>query len=171
MPWNEITSDDVREEGLTPQEVATLKNIDGANDALTNILARAIKRVRGAIRAGGYPLSDTATEVPDQVNDVVIDISVWRWLKKYPQMKALQTKERQDAYSKAVDRLEKIANQKESIEPPDADTNTSAQPLPGQWNSENKILGRAHPAPTPATQFPSGNANRPYANPEGTEDK
>jgi hypothetical protein len=170
MPWRQITVEEVNQE-FTPQEAATLKNIQGAQDNLPNVLGRVVEQARGAIRAGSYPLADDASALPSQLVTTVIDLAVWRYLKSFPTLKALQTKDRKDAYDAAMTRLKDVANQKENIEPPDADTNTSAQPRPGQWNSENKILGRSHPAPTPATQFPSGNANRPYANPEGTEDQ
>lgn len=118
MSWIILIVDDVQNEAFTPQEVATLKGIQGNQDLLTPALNRAIAKARGAILAGGFVLGADGT-VPDQVSDSVIDIAAWRWLKSFPTLKALQTKDRKDAFDAAVERLKGITKKEEAIEAPD----------------------------------------------------
>lgn len=118
--WITLTVDDVLNEGLTPQEVATLKNIQGNADLLPGILAGVADEARGAIRAGGFPLG-AGTTIPSQVRSSVIDAATWRWLKKFPTLKVMQTKDRADAYKAAMDRFKGITKKEEAIERPDED--------------------------------------------------
>jgi hypothetical protein len=60
------------------------------------------------IRASGNALDAEGT-VPDQLRNVVIDICLWRLLKKFPSLKSIQTKERKDAYDDARKTLKEIS--------------------------------------------------------------
>ena len=43
----------------------------------------------------------------------------------------------------------------------------ATSPKSGQWNSENKLLNRTHPVPTPEAQWPVPEGTPPpWANPE-----
>jgi hypothetical protein len=159
MAWKTITADDVLSE-FTPQEQAMLQGIQGASEQLPGIVARVIRAARGAIRAGGYALGDEGT-APDQLEADIIAIARWQWLLAFPQLQRLQTSERQAAHDQGRTRLDAVGRQQWSVEPPVP----GANPASGNWNSENQLLGRTHPVPPPAAQYPSGNLNRPYANP------
>lgn len=164
MSWAILTTDDVLGE-FTPQETATLKNIQGAVERLPGILANTIAVARGSIRAGGYSLGTEGT-VPDQLRLDIIAIARWRWLAAFPQMKALQTDARKAAHDDAQANLKDVSNQKLNVEAPDADTTNVPA---GNWNSENKIVPRAHPVPRPASQFQTQGDD--YANPDGPSDQ
>ena len=177
MAWKTVTVEDVLGE-FTAQEQAALKGIQGAGDELPLILARVINAVRGAIRAGGYRLGEEGT-TPDQLDLEIIALTRWRWLTAFSQLQRLQTRDRRDAHDAALARLERIARQQLAIEPPDkpkkgppARTRVPS-PKSGQWNSENKLLNRTHPVPTPQAQWPvpemPEKASPPWANPEMPE--
>ena len=164
MSWATIAATEVLEE-FTPAERAQIANVQNGADNLTSILARVVGMARGHIRAGGYTLGDTDT-VPDQLRLDVIAIARWRYLIALPQMKALQTPERKQAHDDAMERLLQAANQKLNVEAPDDATD----PAPAaKWNSENKIVPRAHPVPRPGTQQ-QGDTNK-YSNPTGPTDE
>jgi len=79
-------------------------------------------------------------------------------------LKQLQTEERKLAYEDALKKLQLIADQKFAPEPIPGDTTNRG----GNWNSESKLIMRAHPIPRPATQFtPQINT---YANPTAPPD-
>ena len=66
--------------------------------------------------------------------------------------------------------------QKLKIEPPTVEheghgpEHQRPQPASGQWNSENKLLNRTHPVPTPQAQWPVPEGTMPpWANPEMPE--
>jgi hypothetical protein len=174
MAWKTVTVEDVLGE-LTVQEQAALKGIEGAGDQLPLILARVVNAARGAIRAGAYRLGEEGT-TPDQLDLEIIAMARWRWLTAFPQLQRLQTRDRRDAHDGAVARLDMIARQKIAIEPPDKDKSGRSvrgkvlSPKSGQWNSENKLLNRTHPVPTPRAQWPvPEGAMPPWANPEMPE--
>lgn len=162
MAWSGLTDQEVLDE-FTPQEKATLNAIQGSTATLARIVGRAIGETRGAVQGGGYPLGESGT-VPDALRSDVIALARWRWLISFPSLKALQTKERKDAYDDAREKLEKVSQQKFSIESP-TDSGASQS---GSWNSENKLLMRTHPVPPPAVQDPT-TMDRPYANPDQTD--
>lgn len=165
MAWNVLTSRDVLDE-MSPGEAATVKAIQGASDLLPRFVLRAVNECRGAIEAGNYPLGPDGT-IPDGLASDVIAIARWRWLISLPQLVKLQTKEREQAFKDAQEKLKLATQQKFAVEAPTEGTN----PKTGNWNSENKLLPRTHPVPAPSTQFQSASdAEHPYANPEGPED-
>jgi hypothetical protein len=172
MAWKTVTVEDVLGE-LTVQEQAALQGIEGAGDQLPLILARVVNAARGAIRAGAYRLGEEGT-TPDQLDLEIIAVARWRWLTAFPQLQRLQTRDRRDAHDEALARLDLIARQRIAIEPPDkSDRGARAKitsPKSGQWNSENKLLNRTHPVPTPEAQWPVPEGTLPpWANPEMPE--
>jgi hypothetical protein len=173
MAWKTVTVEDVLGE-FTPQEQAALKGIQGAAEQLPLILTRVVNGARGAMRAGGYELGEEGT-TPDQLDLEIIALARWRWLLAFPQLQRLQTRDRRDAHDEALARLERIARQKIAIEPPAKADGAAAPPAmnprSGQWNSENKLVGRTHPVPTPQAEQPGQeNTAPPYANPEAPPD-
>ena len=136
MGWKTITAEDVLSE-FTPQEQAVLAGLQGANEALPGIVGRVINAVRGAIRAGGYALGEDGA-IPDQFESDVISMARWRWLVAFPQLQRLQTPERQAAHDQSVARLDTVARQRVSVEPPAP----GARPASGSWNATVRIPGR-----------------------------
>ena len=173
MAWKTVTVEDVLGE-LTAQEQAALKGIEGSGGQLPLILARVVNAARGAIRAGAYRLGEEGT-TPDQLDLEIIAIARWRWLTAFPQLQRLQTRDRRDAHDQALARLDMIARQKIAVEPPDKSGRSAPRakiigPKSGQWNSENKLLNRTHPVPTPEAQRPVPEGTMPpWANPEMPE--
>lgn len=95
MAWNPLTSADVLAE-MTPIEAQTLNNIAAAQPILDKVCLNVVNAARGSIQGGGNQL-DQAGTVPDQLRDQLMDLILWRWLIKFPQMKAFQTPERKAA--------------------------------------------------------------------------
>lgn len=160
-----VLDDRMRMRVLTPQEWATLKNIQGAADQLPLEWSGAIEEVRGAISGGNYPLGDAGMVPSGLVNDVIA-IARWRLLTGFPLLQKLQTKERKDSFDGAQERLSKIMAQDYGVESP----TPGREPSTGSWNSENKLIMRTHPVPTAPTQFQSTDGNGPpYANPDESD--
>jgi len=130
MSWNTIATTDVLDE-LSPQETAAFNAIQGASTTQDNILTRVVNSARGSLKAGGNQL-DVPGTIPDQLRNDVIDITLWRWLKKFPALKNLQTRERKDSYDDAMTRLQDVAVGKFKIELPAA-----PDPVPSPVNTIN----------------------------------
>lgn len=162
MPWNQISVADVLGE-FTPAEKATLQAIQAA-DFLPDLLARVLGQARGSIAAGGYAVGEEGT-IPDQLTGDVVALTRWRLLISFPQMKALQTEDRRKAAERAEERFDLVANQKLNVEAPASVGSSPAS----NWNSENKIVPRAHPVPRPGTQYQGTNTG--YSNPDGPADQ
>lgn len=164
MPWRAITTAQVLAE-FTPAESALLANIQGADSALQQILSDTAAEFVGAMSAAAYSVA-TDGSVPDQLRRHVIARARWGWLIAFPQLKALQTDGRKAAADAAEKMLEKIAERKAgAIEDP-AGTGNSNQ----NWNSENRIILRTHPAPPASLQSPPQTGGAPYANPNAPAD-
>jgi hypothetical protein len=172
MSWEILTTEDVLSE-FTIQEAASLRTLQGSGSGsglpfanIDVIVARVIDDVRGYIISGGYevdPVLDNT--LPLGLFDTAIAIARWRILIAVPLLKQLQTEERKQANEDALKKLLMIAAQKFAVEPPTADT----LPRSGMWNSENKLIMRTHPVPTPSTQWtPQTDA---YANPDAPADR
>jgi len=173
MGWEIPTIDDVLSE-FTPSEMAAISNVmsfSGSGSGqltgqkLTVILVRCIAEIRGYIRSGDYPLDDDPRRLPLETFPDVINICRWRFLVSAPSLKQLQTEDRKKAYDDSFAKLRMIASQDFAVEPP-IEVDDSGT---GTWNSENKLIMRTHPIPTPATQFtPQVNT---YANPDAPGDR
>jgi len=174
MSWITLTTNEILSE-MAPLEVAALQGIQGSDNLLAALLDKAVAEARGAIRAGEYRVGPEGT-IPSQIAADVVAIARWRWLISFPQLTRLQTKERKDAFTGARETLKDIARQKLKIEPPTVEheghgpEHQRPQPASGQWNSENKLLNRTHPVPTPQAQWPVPEGTMPpWANPEMPE--
>jgi hypothetical protein len=130
MPWNTISISDVMDE-FSPQEQASFNTLQGQSTTQASILTKVVNSSRGHIKAGGNQL-DAAGTVPDQLRNEIIDITIWRWLKKFPQLKALQTDQRRDAYNEAMKTLKEVSKVDSGykVEVPNAATADSSTPAP-----------------------------------------
>ncbi len=172
--WVALTTDDVLSEFTVPEN-SSIRNLLGGSGSgnasgsgsgppfwnLDLVTVRVIDEVRGYISAGGYALDETSDPrtIPLELFEDAIAIARWRILVSVPMLKQLQTEERRLAFEAAIKKLTLIAEQKFFVVPPVPDTT----PRAGNWNSENKIIMRAHPIPRPGSQFtPQINT---YANP------
>lgn len=124
MPWSTIESDAILEE-FSPQERSALLAIQGDSDNLPGILERVIKNARGAVEASGVTLGEAGT-IPDVLESAVVDIVRWRLLTSYPQLKALQTKDRKDAHDAGTVLLKEVAKGEFKI----AASGSTASPSP-----------------------------------------
>src|SRR5580704_10281582 len=114
MSWNSITIANVR---LTPAEKAALQAIQGSTAIGAELLTNVTGEFLGAIRAGGGQVVSDGT-VPDAVRVHVINRTRWLWLCEFPQLKALQTKERGDLNAAAEKFMEAVTTGTPKIEPP-----------------------------------------------------
>jgi hypothetical protein len=160
MPWKKPTSDDVLSE-FTPSEQTSIGTLVD-DDTLDLIVFRTVDEIRGFIIAGGYSLDPDPKSIPQGLFNDCISIARWRLLISAPSFKQLQTEERHQLYVDALAKLNKIADQKFSPEPPVEDE----LPPPGasNWNSEIKFPMRTHPIPR------SPSIAGAYANPDGPPD-
>ncbi len=179
MSWEVLTTEDVLSE-FTVAENSAIRNLLGGSGSgsasgsgsgppfwnLDLVTVRVIDEVRGYIAAGGYDLDETSDPrtIPLGLFEDAIAIARWRILISTPLLKQLQTEDRKKSFEDAERKLLLISEQKFVPEPPAADTAPT-----GNWNSENKLIMRTHPIPTPATQWtPQINT---YANPDAPADR
>jgi len=172
MAWEILTTEDVLSE-FTLAEAAAIRTLQGSGSGsglpfanIDLIVAHSIDEVRGFITAGGYtvdPIVDNS--IPVGLFADAIAIARWRLLIATPSFRQLQTEERRLAFEEAIKKMLLIAAQKFSVEPPVPDLN----PRTGNWNSENKLIMRTHPVPTPGTQFTPQIDT--YANPDAPADR
>lgn len=161
MSWEIFTTEDAISQ-FTQAETAAIRNLQGSGSGWGSgsgtqyanvdiIVAKVIDEVRGYIIAGDYDvdLTDDRT-LPLALFDDAIAIARWRILISTPSFRQLQTEERRLAFEIALKKLQLIADQKFTVEPPIA----GVTPRTGNWNSENKLLMRTHPVPPPESQFP-----------------
>jgi hypothetical protein len=135
-------------------------------DSLAAIVTRIIQKIRGAVQSGGYDLdTGSAVSIPPDLMDEFVALALWRYLATIPGSASLMTKPREAANEDALAKLRDIGAQKYTPLPPEA----GQQDRGGSWNAENKLIMRAHPAPTPGAQFPP--AADDYANPEAPSDE
>jgi hypothetical protein len=142
MPWSAPAEDEILSE-FTPEETTILQALQGATDRLPGILARVVAEIRDAIRSGGYALDADVTTLPLSLHGDVIALARWRWLAALPALPTLQTEPRAALAAAAIAKLEKIATQQFSPEPPSAPLITPA----GTWNSERRLPSRLEPVP------------------------
>jgi hypothetical protein len=169
MSWEQLTTEDVLNQ-FTISEAAAIRQAQGSGTGsgfpFSNIDTKVgfvIDEVRGYIAAGGYTLDVIDNTIPLSLFEDAIAIVRWRLLIALPSLRQLQTEERKLAFDEALKKLNLIASQKFGVEPPTTDPNPRFN-----WNSENKLIMRAHPIPRPGTQWtPPDNT---YANPDAPLD-
>jgi hypothetical protein len=150
---------------FTATESALLNATSGAGSRLAERLVDATGTFIGGMTAAGYAVTVDG-RVPDQLRDHVMAKAVWEWLRDFPSLKIFKTAERLAAYQEA-EKVYLLIVKKEygALEPPGGMDTTAC------WNSENKIIGRMHPAPPPNMQFVATGINGPaYANPNAMPD-
>lgn len=163
MAWTALTSADLLKQ-LSVAEHSALKAVQRTLSAdLDDIVANAVAEMRDAIRSGGYELDTTDGTLPKGLHNYTVAIARWRLLLLLPKDESVQSKPRETAYDDAVKIRDRISQQDYYVEPPVATAKSA-----GNWNSENKIVGRTHPVPKPASQFPAGTND--YANPDAPPD-
>lgn len=137
-----------------------LQTMDNSNTVGAEVLLNVVREFVGAMQSGGYPVNTDDT-IPDVVRNHVINRTRWLWLIEFPQLKKLQTEERREANTAAEKVLQQLSTREMNVEPPTAAVTSS-----GNWNSENKVVGRMNPVPRPGLQSQGG-----YANPDGPADQ
>ena len=162
MPWRTITADDCK---FTPAEMAVLQNIQGGTDGLQTRLDDTVGEFIGALNAAGYPTVADGS-VPDQLRGHILSRTQWQFLADFPMLKSMLTDARKDSAKAADDMLSAIMQRKAGAMEAPAGTVSSA----GNWNSENRLILRTHPAPPASRQFSPGQNAAPYANPDGPDD-
>ena len=162
--WTTITSDDLKAagHGLIVDRAQTLAT--GAVDPIIDAIDNAVARVRRAVQAGNT-LDTAATKVPRSLKAVTVRLVLFALMERIGlPLSEDQRKTRENDNSDLL----RIADRKVRIEPADNPNTDNASAInPGTWNSERKIIGRTHPVPAPATQYPPA---RGYANPHAPED-
>lgn len=169
--WTELTAADVTDQ-FTVAEAAVIEAVRGdTGDKLPGIVTKVIAQVRDDIRSGGYALDADEATIPAGLHNDAIAIARWKLLVTLPADEDIQSKERKGEKDDALAKLKRISEGKYSVEPPTAapggEGGTAAN-RSGNWNSNNKIIGRAHPVPRPAGQSPADPNG--YANPDGPAD-
>lgn len=150
---------------LTPAENLVLRSVGNSTFRLAQKLSDSTLKFIGAMRAAGYQTRVDGT-VPDQLREHIMATAVWTWLRGFPQLKNIKTKEREDAAKDAKRVYERIcARTYGAIEDPNGTDFTT-----GNWNSESKLIMRTHPIPQPQDQFSPINTDPMYANPNADQD-
>lgn len=168
MPWRQLIVT-TEEAGFTPSEQRILQSVQNSAQGLQTCLGNAVRMFQGALRAA-YPDPTYPTDgvsVPDQLRPYVINFAVWDWLRKFPQLRAMQTDMRKQAFAEAQRIYADILTRKYgAVESPGGiDTRQN------NWNSENKLIMRTHPTPGPLQQFQQSASTGPlYANPNAPSD-
>lgn len=166
MAW--ITPVDTEVLSAQSKERASISAIKGKDD-LPQVLAEVVAEFRDAI-AGRENALDADGTLPTGLAKYARDMALWIYITRgIPNNDGIQTKERADAAKKAEDVLADIRNGKIAIEPPTGWA--SNEPPTKNWNSENRLINRTSPVPTPAQQAPPPSpTNQPYANPNADGD-
>jgi len=125
VSWNTITTANIR---MQPAEQTALNNISGASTALGEILNTVVGEFVEAIQQGGNQFATDGT-IPDVVRPHVIARTRWLWLCEFPQLKALQTKDREKLNEDAVKFRDEIASGKPKIAPPTNPAASGVNPI------------------------------------------
>jgi hypothetical protein len=162
MSWIAPTPEDVLSE-LTPAEATKYQNLlqgSSTTEKIVPILDRVVAEIRGYIRSGGYAVDedDNTLLPPSLISDSVV-ITRWRFLTSVPDLQAVQSDARKAAFDAAMAKLMMIAKGDWFVEPPIPSTTSNQF---GNWNSENRLIMRTHPVPSPDSQV--GQPDTGYAN-------
>jgi hypothetical protein len=144
---------------LTPQEKAAFAAIQSSSEVGAEVLENVIGEFRDAVKATGGTVGAPNT-VPNLVRVHVINRTRWLWLCEFPALKSIQTEGRKELNEAAEKMLRSIMAGEVRVPGPTESDNSG-----GSWNSENKIVMRTHPVPTPSEQGSST-----YANPDAPAD-
>ena len=166
MSWPTApSSTDVLSE-MTASEAALITRLQAGTDNLPVICARVLGEFYDAIMASGSDL-DTAGTLPLGLHSDFIALARWRFLVTLPDSsKTIQTDKREKAANQAMEKLKLIVKQEWAVQAPGAPVPANSRF--GNWNSDNKIVGRTQPVPRPGVQFAP--PTEEYANPTAPAD-
>lgn len=165
--WTSITVDDLKAAGLGFVVDKARSSSVGGVDPVAEEIANAVARVRRAA-GGANPLDADGTKVPASLKGVTVRLALFALMERIRM--PLSEDQRETRKADHSDLL-RIADRKVLVEAPDDPEAVSHVPQNlGSWNSENKILPRAHPVPRPGLQQ-GQSAPGKYANPTGPEDQ
>jgi hypothetical protein len=164
MPnWTAISADDLKAAGHGAIIDRARTAAVGTVDPVTESIAKVVARVRRKVRQGNR-LDTDATKIPGSLKDSAVLLIIAALAVRIP---IPLTSAMAEAVKDAREEINAIGERKEQVEPAD-DPDADAGPVnPGNWNSENKLIGRMHPVPPPAVQRPGSTG---YANPDAPED-
>lgn len=162
MSWIAPSASDVLSE-LTPAEATKFQTVLGGSsttEKIEPILDRTVAEIRGYIIAGGYAIDENESLLPKGLITDAIAIARWRLITSLPDLAPVESDARRAAFDQSMKKMDKIAAQEWTVEPPTDVTGEFSQA--GNWNSENKLIMRTHPVPPPLTQ--QGSIGGDYAN-------
>lgn len=163
--WTTITADHLKAAGHGDIMSRASAIAAGAVEPVADAIENAVAAVRLAVMAGNA-LDADPEKVPLSLKGLTVRMAVFALMGR---IRLKLGDDQQKQAERDEQQLLRIEQRKVRVEPPD-DPETTDLVAPqnrGTWNSENKLLGRTHPAPRPAAQR-SGDGR--YANPEGPED-
>lgn len=163
MRWIPITIDDLKTAGHGFIVDRATTTATGSVDPASEEIANAVARVRRAVAAANT-LDVNPTKVPKSLKGVTVRLALYALMERIRM--PLSDDQRETRKADYSDLL-RIADRKVRLEEPDDPDTEATPPNRGTWNSENKILPRAHPIPRPGRQ--NAVPGR-YANPDGPED-
>ena len=161
--WTSITADDLKAagHGLIVDRAQTTAT--GTVDPVAEEIANAVARVRRAVAAGN-PVDADPTKVPMSLKALTARMAIFALMERIRvPLSDDQKKSREFDNSDLL----RIADRKGLVEAPDNLGESAVPQRFGNWNSEQKLVGRMHPVPPPATQYPPPGG---YANPDAPED-
>ena len=164
MSWVTVTDQDILPANSKERiAIVAVKGIDDLPDSVQKVT----DSFRGAISARGFELGPDGT-IPSSLVRHVQAMALWTFLTQgVPKNESVQTEARKKADSEGASALKAIYEGRMAIEA----VSTPANPRGGQWNSENKLIPRGHPTPSPSVQYQNTNpAVEPYANPNAPSD-
>lgn len=163
MAWIALTADDLKAagHGALVDRAQTLAT--GGVDPVSDAIGSATARVRRAVAAGNA-LDEDETLLPRSLKDVAVRLVLFTLMMRIGLALSEDQRKQRDLDSSDLNRL---ADRKIRVEAPENPDATLTPQTRGEWNSENKIIGRMHPVPAPGVQRTPGSG---YANPDAPAD-
>jgi hypothetical protein len=162
--WTLITPDDLKAAGygLVVDSAQTIST--GSVDPVLDAIATAVARVRRAVSAANA-LDVNPAKVPMSLKGLVVRMAFFALMERLelPLNEDQRTTRKED-----MSDLNRLTDHKLTVEAPDTADTTVVPQNRGTWGGENKVIGRMHPTPRPAVQFPANDNG--YANPDGPAD-
>lgn len=113
-----------------------MQNIQNSTDVGAEVLLTVVREFVAALKSARNDVADDDT-IPDLIRTHVINRTRWLWLCEFPQLRSMQTKEREKLNDSAQEFLTKIIEEQLQVEPPEAAE--SDTPTTGNWGSETKF--------------------------------
>ena len=164
MPnWTLIIRDDLKAAGYGLIVDAAQTTDVGSVDPVAYAIESAVARVRRAVSAANA-LDVNPGKVPMSLKSLAVRVALFDLMER---LQLPLSEDQRETRRGDVSDLNRLADHKLIVEKPDEADPDAIPKNRGMWGSENKILGRMHPTPRPAVQYPASNA---YANPESPAD-